>query len=136
MKKLASNNLKVIAIVIFFVLFGFLSYGLASDNNYNFSENSGLVSTGVSAGYSQTAASPEIIVGRIIMIILGFLGVAFLAFMIYAGIVWMTAQGNEQKVEKAKNMITESIVGIIIVVAAYAIAYFVVSYFSANVLIS
>jgi hypothetical protein len=49
--------------------------------------------------------------------------------MIYAGILWMTAQGNDQKVEKAKQMITEAIVGLIIVVAAYAIAYFVINYF-------
>lgn len=136
MKKPVLINIKVITLVILFIIFVFFSYGLAAVGSYDFANSSGLNSTGVGAGYSQTAVSPEVIVGRIIQTILGFLGIAFLAFMIYAGIVWMTAQGNEQKVEKAKNMITESIVGLIIVVAAYAIAYFVISYFSTTVLMS
>jgi len=136
MKKLNLINIQVIALVILFITFGFFSYGLAAAEKYDFANSSGLNATGVGAGYSTTAVSPEVIVGRLIMTILSFLGVAFLAFMIYAGIVWMTAQGNEQKVEKAKNMITESIVGIMIVVAAYAIAYFVISYFSATVLMT
>ena len=136
MKKQALNNFAIITSLVLFVTFGFFSSGFAADKNYNFANDSGLVSTGVNAGYSATGASPEIIVARLIQTILGFLGIAFLGFMIYAGITWMTAQGNEQKVEKAKNMITESIVGLIIVVAAYAIAYFVISYFSTNILMS
>jgi len=136
MKNIASLNLKIITTVIFFVFFCFFCYGLAADKNYDFTENSGLSTTGANAGYSQTVVSPEVVVGGLIQTVLGLLGIAFLGFMIYAGIVWMTAQGNEQKVEKAKNMITESIVGLIIVVAAYAIAYFVINYFSANILMS
>jgi len=37
----------------------------------------------------------------------------------------MTASGSEEKVSKAKEMLTESIIGIIIVLAAYAISYFI-----------
>jgi len=136
MRRLILIYFKLSVVVIIFTIFSFFSHGLASADNYNFTNSSGLNSTGVGAGYSTTTVSPEVIVGRLIMTILGFLGVAFLAFMIYAGVVWMTAQGNEQKVEKAKNMITESIVGVIIVVAAYAIAYFVISYFSTSVLMT
>ena len=49
----------------------------------------------------------------------------FLGLAIYAGIIWMTASGSEEKVSKAKEMLTESIIGIIIVLAAYAISYFI-----------
>jgi hypothetical protein len=48
--------------------------------------------------------------------------------MLYAGYNWMTAAGDEQKVEKAKDTITRAIIGIIITVSAYAITYFIFKY--------
>jgi len=39
----------------------------------------------------------------------------------------MTAAGNDEKVKKAKELIIESVIGVIIVIAAYAISYFVIS---------
>lgn len=63
-------------------------------------------------------------VGQVIGAILSFVGVLFLGLMIYAGVLWMTAQGNEQQVNKAKGMLTNAIIGIIIVFAAYAITAF------------
>ena len=63
--------------------------------------------------------------GQIIGAILSFVGVLFLGLMIYAGILWMTAQGNEQQVNKAKGMLTNAIIGIVIVFAAYAITAFI-----------
>ena len=49
------------------------------------------------------------------------LGVLFMILIIYAGLLWMSAQGNEQQVTKAKQMILGAAVGIIIVVSARAI---------------
>lgn len=136
MKKKFFNNYfkKIISFLFIFIIFGaFINTAIAQEN-YNFANESGLTSTGKNAGYSSTTPSPENIVGRAIQTVLGLLGIVFLALMIYAGIMWMTAQGNEQKVEKAKNMITEAIVGLIIVVISYAIAFFIIQYFSNNTL--
>jgi hypothetical protein len=58
---------------------------------------------------------------------LGLLGIIFVILMIYAGYNWMTAAGDEKKVEKAKDTIQRAIIGLIITVAAYAITYFVFS---------
>ena len=63
--------------------------------------------------------------GQIVGAILGFIGVIFLILMIYAGFSWMTASGNESQVDKAKNLITAAIIGLIIVLAAYAITAFI-----------
>jgi cbb3-type cytochrome oxidase subunit 3 len=63
--------------------------------------------------------------GQIIGTILSFVGVLFLILMIYAGILWMTAQGNENQVNKAKGLLVNGIVGLIIVFAAYAITSFI-----------
>jgi len=63
-------------------------------------------------------------VGTIIGLILSFIGVLFLILMIYAGITWMTSEGNEQKITQAKGLIINAIIGIIIVFAAYALTTF------------
>lgn len=62
--------------------------------------------------------------GQIISLVLSFVGVVFLVLMIYAGISWMTSNGNEQTVSTAKNIIINSTIGIIIVFAAYALISF------------
>jgi len=41
--------------------------------------------------------------------------------MIYAGYLWMLARGNEQEVEKAKNIIIYAVIGLVVVLSAYAI---------------
>mgnify|MGYP006883579264 FL=1 len=64
-------------------------------------------------------------VGQIISILLSFVGVLFFILMIYAGILWMTAQGNEQQVSKAKNLLINATIGLIITLAAYAITSFI-----------
>ncbi|PIR92378.1 hypothetical protein COU01_01910, partial [Candidatus Falkowbacteria bacterium CG10_big_fil_rev_8_21_14_0_10_44_15] len=53
------------------------------------------------------------------------LGIIFLVLVLYAGFLWMTAAGNEDQVTKAKSILTTSIIGIVIIVAAYAIVTFV-----------
>jgi hypothetical protein len=64
-------------------------------------------------------------IGDIIAIILGFVGVIFLILMIFGGLMWMTAGGNEERLGKAKKLITSAVIGMIIVFSAYAITYFV-----------
>jgi amino acid transporter len=60
-------------------------------------------------------------VGGIIRAVLSVIGVLFLILTIYAGVLWMTASGNEEQVTKAKNIIKSSLIGLIIVLAAYGI---------------
>jgi len=50
----------------------------------------------------------------------------FLTYLLYAGYHWMTAQGDEKKVDKAKDTITRAVIGLIVTVGAYAITYFVI----------
>ena len=73
------------------------------------------------------STTPGQIIGTVVGVALGLLGVIFLALMILAGYNWMTAQGEEEKVVKAKETITRAVIGIIIVVGAYAIWKFIFS---------
>lgn len=64
-------------------------------------------------------------IGKMIGGVLSLLGVVFLILTIYGGFTWMLARGNEQESEKARKIIADSIIGLIIVLAAYAITVFV-----------
>ncbi|MDO8435280.1 MAG: hypothetical protein Q7S89_01200 [bacterium] len=65
------------------------------------------------------------IAGQIIGIVLGFLGLLLLGLLIYGGFVWMTARGEEEKVEQAKQIITRAVVGIVIIMVSYAVSFFI-----------
>lgn len=65
------------------------------------------------------------IIGQIIYAILGFLGVVFIILLIYGGFIRMTAQGAPDKIKTSTGIITSAIVGIIIILASYAITAFV-----------
>ena len=68
--------------------------------------------------------------GDMIGFVLSFIGVLFLILTIYGGINWMTAGGNEQKVEKAKTIIINAIIGLLIVLSAYTITSFIGNQFA------
>ena len=50
--------------------------------------------------------------------------------ILYGGFTWMTAGGNEDKVGSAKKTVTAGVIGLVIILAAYAIASFVITQFS------
>lgn len=68
------------------------------------------------------------IVGGIISYALGLLGVGAVILIIYAGFLWMTARGKEERVTKAKDTLEAAIIGLVIILAAYAISYYVVKW--------
>lgn len=74
----------------------------------------------------------EVII-NIIKIFLTFLGLIFLIMIIFAGFRWMTAAGNEQRVDTAKAQITAATIGMIIVLSAFLITNFIVSRFDQSV---
>lgn len=69
--------------------------------------------------------SLEETIGVIINIILSLVGVILVVLIVYAGFLWMTAGGEEKKVESAKTILKNSIIGLIITLLAYGIARFV-----------
>lgn len=72
-----------------------------------------------------TTTSATDVVANVIGIVLGLLGIVFLILLIYAGILWMTAAGNSDQVDKAKSILSTSIIGLVITLSAYAISQFV-----------
>lgn len=71
--------------------------------------------------------------GIVINVALSILGVIFIFIVILAGYQWMTAQGNEQSVTKAKDSMTRAVIGLIVVISSYAIWTFIKTTFIAKI---
>ena len=65
------------------------------------------------------------LIANIINIALGFLGVLAVGLILYGGWVWMTSQGVAADVDRAKKIILNAVIGLIVILASYAIAQFV-----------
>ncbi|MBI4713660.1 hypothetical protein HY771_00525 [Candidatus Uhrbacteria bacterium] len=103
----------------------FLSAAPALAQNNAITEiQKGLTATNKEAGFGNT--SLPVLVGGFIQVLLGVVGIIFLVLAVYAGVLWMTAGGDAKKVTSAKDILRNSLIGIIIIVAAYALTKFVV----------
>lgn len=78
------------------------------------------------AGGASSNTTLPTLIGGLIGALLGILGLILVIYIIQAGIMYMTAAGDPAKVDKAKKMITQAIIGMIIIVSAYAISSFVI----------
>jgi type IV secretory pathway VirB2 component (pilin) len=67
-------------------------------------------------------------VSSIIKVVLGLLSIIFLILIIIAGFKWMTAGGNEEQIKKSTATIKSAVIGLVIVLAAYTITYFIFTY--------
>jgi ABC-type arginine transport system permease subunit len=65
-------------------------------------------------------------IGSVIRAFMGLLGIVAVLLILYGGFKWMTAGGNEEQVGEAKKIIMSGVIGLIIILSAYAIANFVV----------
>lgn len=68
------------------------------------------------------------LIGTVVSVLLGLLGIIFIVLIIVGGFQWMTAGGNEESIKKAKSRIFSAVIGLVIVLAAYAIWTFVANY--------
>lgn len=108
--------------VFFCFLFGFSQPVLAQtigdsaalDTGLTQVEKSGLVNTDI-----------RVVVARVIQVALGLLGIIFLIIIIYGGYLYMTAGGNQEQIASAKKVLTNSGVGLIIILSAYSIVLLV-----------
>lgn len=105
------------------LIFGFLgviiaaNFALAADFGFN------EVSNGLSGSLAIT--DPRMVVGRVIQIILSFLGAIAVLLVMYAGFLWMTSDGDEEKITRAKGILRNAVIGLVIILSSWAIATFV-----------
>jgi len=77
------------------------------------------------AGFS--SQNVKVTIQNVIRIILGFLGIITVIIILYGGFIWMSSFGEEDKIDHAKKMISAGVVGLVVVLTAYAISNFVIA---------
>ena len=66
-------------------------------------------------------------ISNILNVAMGLLGIIAVCIILYGGFKWMTAAGNDENVKSAKKLIIQGVIGLVVIVSAYAIAQFVIS---------
>ena len=69
---------------------------------------------------------PREIAAQVVNIILGFLGIIAVIIILAGGFRWMTASGNQDKVDEAKKLMSAGVIGLVIILAAFGIARFII----------
>ena len=120
MKKLLCNKTKAITVIslVLMSVFAFLVLTApvhAIELGLNYGSVTGLGNN-----------DPITITTQIIKLVLGLLGLIAVIIILIGGFKWMTAAGNEDKVGEAKKTITQGIIGLVIVLAAWGIASWVI----------
>jgi len=69
--------------------------------------------------------SPSQIIGRIIKLAMQFIGVIVLALYIYAGVLWMTASGQSEKIDKVKKIFIWTTLGLLALIGSYVSVDFI-----------
>jgi hypothetical protein len=85
----------------------------------------GLDATAGAAGLTKYGGNVAVLIGNVIGTALSMVGVIFFILMIYGGILWMTARGKEEMANKAKDTIIAAVIGLIVVLASYALTNFI-----------
>lgn len=116
MKKLLVGILSTVAMLLPLAA-GAVGIG---DATGNLTKYVGPTKTGLSDDLPGTVAS-------VVSAALVLVGTIFLLLTIYAGILWMTARGEEEQIEKAIKILKATVIGLFITMAAYAITFFVTS---------
>lgn len=96
----------------------------AADANPLTVDGTGIKKTAGTAGL-KTSGTLSSVIGSIIGALLGILGTLFLLLIVVAGIQWMTAAGNDEKINSAKSTIIAATVGLMVIFLSYAFAKFI-----------
>lgn len=110
---------KFLIIILFLLVFFALAQNIVLAADY------GLEETAKTAQLPTDNKDISSTIGKVVGAGLAFIGVIFFLLIIYGGLLWMTARGNEQQVTKAKDLIISAVIGLVIVLSAYAITRYV-----------
>lgn len=121
------HHLRLILSLLALTALLILPYFVFAQSASSSSALNNLTTVATGGGYQQSSLATT--VGIIIAAALSLLGAIFIILMVVGGYVWMTAEGNDQKVEKAQNYIRRAIIGLVITFSAWAIWSFVLTRF-------
>ncbi len=115
---------------LFIFLFSFganksLASNTSSEGSGLWSSQLGMDRVGSVYGEDQNPTDIRYRIVKIINVVVSVIGILLVILMIYGGVLWMTASGNEDQISKAKKILANAAVGLIIVLLSWSITYFI-----------
>ena len=136
-KKIFSFALLLSFSALFFIFGGGVSETQAQSRMGNpsplYNSQTGISEIGAVYGGRQPEDT-RIVATKIIQWALGFLGLIFLLLIIFAGFKWMTSGGNEEEVKKAQALMKNAVIGLIIILAAWSLTYYLITVFRRTII--
>ena len=127
MKKVKKHLLSLIIITFFLILptviFFSPNYVIADESLVE--SQTGLGEIGSVFGEDGEPDDIRIQILKVLNVVLTLLGIVMVVLILMAGYQWMTAGGNQEQVGKAKKTLTNSVIGLAIVLSSYGISYFI-----------
>ncbi|MBI2436355.1 MAG: hypothetical protein HYV41_01250 [Candidatus Magasanikbacteria bacterium] len=120
MKRSFSIHKKMLTLGLFagLLLFGFTAFSTYVFGQDTFGTDS--INTNIALG----GADIRVIIVKIINVALGLLGIVALGIVLYGGYMYMTAGGNEERVNTAKKILINGTIGLVIILSSFAITKF------------
>lgn len=72
------------------------------------------------------------VVGRVVGYVLGIIGIILVVLIIYGGVLYTVSEGNPEQVEKAKKVLTYSIIGVVIIALSFVLSNYIIKAFFTN----
>lgn len=114
--------------ILIFVLSLFFGGQVLAQSVPGLDKNSPLIPENCITGKAVKCAPSDFLqlLVNVFQLMLGIVGSLALFFFIYGGFVWMLSRGNQQMVQKGKDIIAGSALGIIIVLGSWTIINFII----------
>ncbi|MFA5420931.1 MAG: pilin, partial [Patescibacteria group bacterium] len=106
---------------LFFFFFSFSSFVLSA------SASDVLGTDFISDDINLSDRDPRTMAAGIINVVLSILGIIAVSIVIYGGFIWMNSEGNEENVQKAKDILKMGVIGLVIILSAWGISAFVLN---------
>ena len=119
---------KKIILIISFVTTLLLLAAPADAAKLYFDPLGGGLQTGNLSGTGLGSTTPTIIAAQTVNVLLQVLGLFTLVVVLYGGYLWIWARGNSEQIEKAKEILRGTFIGLIIILASYGIMQWVFYY--------
>lgn len=117
---------KLYPLALLVILFSLLLIGPVSAAGFQdeLQKQSGAFTGAQGAGLGK-AQDPRAVVAKLIRNALGFVGILFVAYTVYAGFLILTSHGEEEKIMAGKKTLRTAVIGVLISLSAYSIVHFV-----------
>ncbi len=134
MKLVSQTKILILAIIFFFSLIGGDVFAQNDPECQSIDDDASIVCIlkntavfGAKYDANTNSSSLAITAGRVTAGALSLLGLIFISLTVYAGYLWMTAQGKSDQVDTAKEILQTAIVGLFVIMAAFALTTLIYS---------